>query len=96
MNHMGPSEELHAEVRGFVQGVGFRYFVQREAMRLALRGFTRNLHNGNVEVVAQGTRAALELLLARLRHGPSSADVEDVQATWSQPAEHFSGFNIRY
>ena len=96
MNHTGPSEELHAEVRGFVQGVGFRYFVQREAMRLGLRGFTRNLYNGNVEVVAQGSRAALELLLARLRYGPSSADVEDVQATWSQPTEHFSGFNIRY
>jgi len=96
MSHTGHPEELRAEVRGFVQGVGFRYFVQREAMRLGLRGYTRNMSNGDVEVVAQGTRAALEQLLIRLRLGPSSADVEEVQTTWNQPSEYLTGFNIRY
>ena len=95
-SHTGRPEELHARVRGFVQGVGFRYFVQREAVRLGLRGYTRNMSSGDVEVVAQGTRVVLEQLLSRLRQGPSAADVEDVQATWNEPTEHFSGFTIRY
>jgi acylphosphatase len=89
-------EELHAHIRGYVQGVGFRYFVIRVAQPLGLRGYTRNLSDGSVEVVAQGTRAALEHLLAQLHRGPSAAEVEEVQTTWREPGEHFSGFHVRY
>ncbi len=54
-----PIEELYATVVGYVQGVGFRYFVVEKAQRLGLRGYVRNRTDGDVEVVAQGTRPAL-------------------------------------
>lgn len=66
-------------VRGVVQGVGFRWFVMREAQRLKLGGFARNLADGSVEVISQGPEPALEQLEHQLRRGPSHARVDDVQ-----------------
>jgi acylphosphatase len=91
-----PGEELYIIVHGYVQGVGFRYFVIDKAQRLGLHGYTRNKNNGDVEVVAQGPRTALERLLTHLQRGPSAADVSDVQVTWREATEHFSGFHIRW
>ncbi len=88
--------ELHAWVSGLVQGVGFRYFVIQKAISLGLRGYTRNDESGDVEVLAQGTRPALERLLTLLRRGPSAAQVSDVRVKWGLPTEHFSGFHIRW
>jgi len=65
-------------VRGRVQGVGFRWFVWREAERLGLGGFARNLRDGTVEVVSQGADDVLDQLEQALRRGPSSAGVDAV------------------
>lgn len=65
-------------VRGQVQGVGFRWFVMREAERLGLGGFVRNLRDGTVEVVSQGPDAALDALEHHLQRGPSHARVDSV------------------
>ncbi|MBV9710284.1 MAG: acylphosphatase [Ktedonobacteraceae bacterium] len=89
-------EELYATVRGYVQGVGFRYFVVQKALALGLRGYARNESNGDVEVLAQGSRPALERLVTLLRQGPSSAEVEEVQTRWQAPSEHLSGFHVRW
>ena len=89
-------QELYAIVRGQVQGVGYRYFVIHKAQSLSLRGYVRNQSNGDVEVLAQGPRPALERLLTLLWHGPSAAQVDEVQSTWRQPTDHFSGFNVRW
>ncbi len=67
-------------VTGRVQGVGFRYFVRREARRLGLNGWVRNLPDGEVEVLASGTAAALAVLEAALRRGPPMASVTNVQS----------------
>ncbi len=91
-----PTEELHAWVYGQVQGVGFRYFVVREAQMHGLRGYTRNERDGSVEVLAQGPRPALERLLTLLRRGPSAARVRDVRVVWGEPTEHISGFHVRW
>ena len=98
MNQNGTNEiqELHASVRGQVQGVGYRYFVIEKARALGLNGYVRNERNGGVEVLAQGPQAALERLLAQLQHGPSAAHVSEVKTTWGQPTEHFSGFHVRW
>lgn len=66
-------------VRGRVQGVGFRWFVWREAERLGLGGFARNLRDGTVEVVSQGPDDALDRLEQALRRGPSGAVVDAVE-----------------
>ena len=89
-------QELHAFVYGWVQGVGFRYFVINKALALGLRGFTRNQSDGSVEVLAQGTRPALERLLILLWKGPSAAEVGEVHTEWGQPTEHLSGFHVRW
>jgi acylphosphatase len=66
-------------VQGEVQGVGFRWFVLREAERLGLCGFVRNLRDGSVEVIAAGTPEALAALERALREGPRLARVAGVE-----------------
>ncbi|MGC8862000.1 MAG: acylphosphatase [Armatimonadota bacterium] len=85
---------LVAIVRGRVQGVGFRYFVIDRARELHLTGICRNLRNGDVEVIAEGERGALEALLVALRTGPRLAHVEEVRATWLPPTNEFTTFSI--
>jgi acylphosphatase len=81
-------------VTGRVQGVGYRYFVLREAERLGLAGFARNLPDGRVEVVAEGSEEILDQLEARLRSGPSFASVAGVDRA-PVPARGEPGFHIR-
>ncbi len=82
-------------VSGLVQGVGFRYFVYREATRLGLDGFTRNLVTGEVEIEAEGDRSLVEELIATVRTGPRSAHVTDVSVEWRILKHDYSGFQIR-
>ena len=89
-------QELHAYVRGRVQGVGFRYFVVENALTLGLRGYVRNGRDASVEVLAQGPRPALERLLSLLRQGSPAAEVREVRTVWGQPTEHLSGFHVRW
>ena len=89
-------QELHAYVHGWVQGVGYRYFVVNKALALGLRGYTRNQSDGSVEVLAQGTRPTLERLLIMLQQGPSAAEVSEVRTKWGQPTAHLSGFHVRW
>jgi acylphosphatase len=87
---------LRALVRGRVQGVGFRYFVQERAASRSLTGFARNLSDGRtVEVVAEGTREKLELLLEDLRAGAPLSYVERVDASWPDPTGQYASFSIR-
>ena len=66
-------------VRGVVQGVGFRWFVLREAHRLDVRGWVSNLPDGSVEVVAEGPSGSLAQLLQALACGPGTAEVSGVE-----------------
>jgi acylphosphatase len=95
-NETNDIQELHAYVDGWVQGVGYRYYVINNALALGLRGYVRNLSDGSVEVLAQGTRPNLERLLTLLQRGPSAAEVKGVHTHWGQPIEHLSGFHVRW
>jgi acylphosphatase len=90
---------LDALVVGRVQGVGFRWFVVREARRLGLDGWTANEAEGGVRVVADGPRETLEVLLDTLREGPPASIVERVVVNWppvsSGSALVGRGFEIR-
>jgi acylphosphatase len=86
---------LEALVRGDVQGVGFRYFVQGRAHDLGLKGWVRNRGDGAVECVAEGPEEKLRNLLADLERGPSGASVDEVEASWTQPRGDVSAFSIR-
>lgn len=76
--------------------VGFRAFVQRHAGQLGLRGWVRNLPSGEVEVVAEGKREALDSLLGLLQQGPRLARVSAVQVRWERPSGEPKDFRVRY
>jgi acylphosphatase len=80
-------------VRGHVQGVGFRYFVQREAVRLGVTGWVRNLDSGHVEAHAQGSPAALDEFAGALWRGPRFADVRGVEVSEAAMLK-YEGFHI--
>ena len=88
---------LQAVVQGRVQGVSFRYFVVRRALRLALTGYVYNLpEGGSVEVVAEGDRESLEELLRHLNKGPVGSAVQQVDASWTEPTGAFQDFRVVY
>jgi acylphosphatase len=78
-----------------VQGVGFRYWAQREARRLGLTGFVRNDADGSVEVLAAGPRDQLELLNTALQRGPAGARVEVVEQQSAAESDLPDDFEIR-
>src|SRR5690242_4106492 len=81
-------------VRGRVQGVGFRWFVEREARTLGLYGWVRNNYDGSVEVLATGTREQLSSLRRKLQEGPRSARVDEVDESDAPPVEGLKTFRI--
>jgi acylphosphatase len=85
---------LHALVEGHVQGVGFRYYVQTVAQELHLTGWVRNTYDGSVEVLAEGPRTDLEMLVAFLRRGPRSSFVSEVQTEWKKARSEFDHFDV--
>jgi acylphosphatase len=92
-----PDRHIEAKrylVRGRVQGVGFRWFVEREAHMLGIAGWVRNNHDGTVEVLAQGTRDQLSGLHSRLREGPRASRVDTVEVSEADPAAGLSSFRI--
>jgi acylphosphatase len=84
---------LHLVIRGRVQGVGFRYALREEAVRLGLAGWVRNRRDGSVEAVVQGRAPEVEAMRRWAEHGPPSAQVDAVQATPAEGA--FEGFETR-
>jgi acylphosphatase len=89
-----PIDARRFVVRGRVQGVGFRWFVEREAHILGIAGWVRNNHDGSVEVLAQGTRDQLSGLHGRLREGPRAARVDAVEVSEASLVAGLSSFRI--
>ncbi|HEV2028662.1 MAG TPA: acylphosphatase [Candidatus Dormibacteraeota bacterium] len=87
-------ERLHGVVHGDVQGVGFRWFLMREAHRLGLSGWVRNRDDGTVEFVAEGSRSDLERLKQSAERGPQTAQVERVDGHWSEATGGLDGFDL--
>ncbi len=91
----GQEQRLVATVRGYVQGVGFRWFVQREATRLGLDGWVANRADGSVEVVVEGRQPLLDQLVLQLWEGPSGSSVSDVDIRHEPARGNVAGFAIR-
>lgn len=82
---------VRIRVTGYVQGVGFRAFVRRHAMRLGLRGYARNMPDGSVEVVAQGDDYAIDQLIDTLRG--SDFDIDSIETTRLEGCS-YDGFRV--
>ncbi len=83
-----------AYVSGRVQGVGFRNFVYREARKLSVRGYAKNLDDGRVEVLAVGSEAEVQELMGLVARGPRWAEVRHCEVRES-PMVNCEGFEIR-
>jgi acylphosphatase len=81
-------------VRGRVQGVGYRYFVEKIAAELGVTGYAKNLDDGSVEVYAVGSADALATLNGHLWKGPHWSDVRGIQEM-EAPVVQYVGFRIR-
>ncbi|HEX7128328.1 MAG TPA: acylphosphatase [Thermodesulfobacteriota bacterium] len=85
---------VRARVRGRVQGVGFRWSAVETARALGVRGYVRNLPDGDVEAVVEGEAAAVEQMLDWLRRGPRHARVAGVTTAEEPYAGEFTDFSV--
>ncbi len=86
----------HLLVQGRVQGVGFRAFVQSQAVRRELKGWVKNLPDGRVESEVEGEEALVNEFIRTVRRGPSLARVQNVDLEWIDPHARDSSFAIMY
>ena len=93
---MNENTQVHVWVSGIVQGVFFRAHTRQVAQSLHLTGWVRNLHDGRVEIIAQGTKDALERLVEWCQHGPAMSRVDKTELRWEDITETFTEFRIRY
>jgi acylphosphatase len=82
-------------VHGRVQGVGYRANAKHKALQYGIKGYTRNLSNGDVEIVAEGEEELVNRLTEWCRHGPMGAHVTRLDVETSEPTHEFRDFNIR-
>jgi acylphosphatase len=92
---MAQPVRLEATVHGRVQGVGFRWFVVREARRLGLTGWVSNEYDGSVRTVAEGPLEAIERFAGALEQGPAGAVVDRVAAVRMPATGTFPSFEVR-
>ena len=85
---------LHVYIKGRVQGVFFRAWVRDIARRNKVFGWVKNLEDGRVEIVAEGTKRDLEILLLALKKGPIMARVRGVEFSWLAVEHEFEKFEI--
>jgi len=86
----------HVVVTGCVQGVGFRWWAMRKAQEYGLKGYIRNLYDGDVELEVEGLRGMIADFIEEVRIGPSSAGVTDAKVQWGRYQGKYEGFDIRF
>jgi acylphosphatase len=85
-----------ASAAGRVQGVGFRYFVQTNAMELDITGWVRNMDDGTVTMEIQGTDEQIEKLIGRIKKGSTFIKVKNMELTKLEAIEQTEKFDILY
>lgn len=86
----------HVVAQGRVQGVGFRAFLQSQAVRRGLSGWVRNLPDDRIETEVEGIHVLVNEFIETVRRGPSLAHVQDIQVEWIHPNAQGSSFEIVY
>ena len=88
--------QAHMFAHGRVQGVSFRYYVLKRSTDLGLRGYVRNLHDGRVEILAQGTQEGVQKLVDYVRNSPGLSYVVKLDINWEEPLNGLSSFRIEF
>lgn len=79
-------------VAGRVQGIGFRYFCYKQAINFNIKGYAKNLLNGNVEIIAEGKKDNLESFINNVAKGPILAKVEKIDKIWETYNGEYKNF----
>lgn len=87
-------KKAHVFISGFVQGVGFRHFVRSKALDLRLTGWVRNLPDGRVEAVFQGSKENIEEMIRLSRKGAFLSEIENVEVEWEEESKELTSFEI--
>jgi acylphosphatase len=82
-------------ISGVVQGVGFRRFIQKQAQEMMIGGWVRNLPDGRVEVLLQGERQEVEMVIESCHKGPFLAEIEEVEIEWEDVTQEHLEFAVR-
>jgi len=90
------SERLTLKIFGLVQGVGFRYSVQKEAEKRGFIGYIKNLNDGSVELVAEGDKNDLKNFIQWCYNGVGLAQVRKIEEDWSEAVGNFDNFVISF
>ena len=96
LNFKLPMLQYEINITGRVQGVGYRYYTQKQAKILNLNGWVRNTVDGGVLVVVQGEKAAIETFVDYLWAGPPLSSVKSIAKAEMQIVKEFSDFEVRY
>ncbi len=88
--------QVHIFVHGRVQGVNFRYNVRKRAAALALKGYVRNLVDGRVEILAQGGRERLDILIDYVRNSPGLSYVTRLDIDREELSGDLGDFHIGF
>ena len=91
-----PLLRAHLVISGRVQGVAFRYYTRRQALRLGLTGWVRNLPDGRVEVLMEGEEPQVEEMIQWCGQGPPSARVTSLETKRSKAFGEFKSFDITF
>jgi acylphosphatase len=86
----------HLTITGRVQGVFYRAFTRDLAARFSLRGWVRNLPDGNVEALFEGYRDDVDKAITRCHSGPPGSNVDHIEVKWEEYKGDLKGFQIRY
>lgn len=81
-------------VSGYVQGVGFRFFIARIAHSLNLKGYVKNLYNGDVEIYAEGSKELLDKVVEKARLGPAYSHIDSIKLEWLDFKNKYDKFEI--
>ncbi len=93
---MRNTKRIHLFISGYVQGVGFRWYVQRLAKGINLCGFVKNLRDGRVEVVVGGDDNLIEQFSKELREGSFKDGIEEIKETEEEYDGEYLDFRIRF
>ena len=96
MNNSENIKRIVIRVYGMVQGVFFRANTRDFAQKLGLKGTVRNVHDGTVEIIAEGKEEVLHKLISFAKEGPPSAKVYNIEFEWKEPKNDLPFFRIVY
>ena len=95
MKEQAETRRVHVWVQGRVQAVGFRAFVQQNAIQIGVTGWVRNVGYDTVEAVAEGTKEQVEMFLQMVKRGPMGSRVDESREEWEQVTGEFGSFRVK-